>query len=52
MAKYAAQAETDLVLAGTHGRTGLFRVLLGSTASALLGELPSDVMIVPSTGAR
>jgi len=52
MANYAAQAETDLVLAGTHGRTGLFRVLLGSTASALLGELPSDVMIVPSKGAR
>jgi nucleotide-binding universal stress UspA family protein len=52
LADYAAQTEADLVLAGTHGRTGLFRVLLGSVASALLGEVPCDVMIVPSKGAR
>jgi nucleotide-binding universal stress UspA family protein len=37
IAEYAAQTEADLVLAGMHGRTGLFRVLLGSVASALLG---------------
>src|SRR5262245_52037454 len=36
IAGYAAQTDADLVLAGTHGRTGLFRVLLGSVASALL----------------
>jgi nucleotide-binding universal stress UspA family protein len=52
LADYAAQTEADLVLAGTHGRTGLFRVLLGSVASALLAEAPCDVMIVPSKGAR
>jgi nucleotide-binding universal stress UspA family protein len=52
IAEYAAQTETDLVLAGTHGRTGLFKVLLGSVALALLGEVPADVMIVPSKGAR
>jgi nucleotide-binding universal stress UspA family protein len=52
IAGYAVQADVDLVLAGTHGRTGLFRVLLGSVASALLCEVPCDVMIVPSKGAR
>jgi nucleotide-binding universal stress UspA family protein len=52
IADYAAQTEADLVLAGTHGRTGLFRVLLGSVALALIDDVPCDVMIVPSKGAR
>jgi len=52
IAEYAAQIEADLVLAGTHGRTGLFRVLLGSVALALMDDVPCDVLIVPSKGAR
>lgn len=50
IAECAAHTEADLVLAGTHGRTALFRVLLGSVALALLHEVPCDVMIVPSKG--
>jgi nucleotide-binding universal stress UspA family protein len=52
LADYAARTEPDLVLAGTHGRTGLFKVLIGSVASTLLHEVPCDVMIIPSKGAR
>jgi nucleotide-binding universal stress UspA family protein len=52
ISEYAAQTEADVVLAGTHGRTGLFRVLLGSVALALIDDVPCDVMIVPSKGAR
>jgi nucleotide-binding universal stress UspA family protein len=52
IAEYAARTEADLVLAGTHGRTGLFRVLLGSIALGLIDGVPCDVMIVPSKGAR
>jgi nucleotide-binding universal stress UspA family protein len=52
IAKYAAQTEADLVFAGTHGRTGLFSIVLGSIASSLLDEVPCDVVIVPSKGAR
>jgi nucleotide-binding universal stress UspA family protein len=52
IAQYAAQTEADLVLAGTHGRTGLLKAVLGSVASALMTEVPCDVMIVPSAGAR
>jgi nucleotide-binding universal stress UspA family protein len=52
IAEYAARTEADLVLAGTHGRTGVFRVLLGSVALALIDGVPCDVMIVPSKGAR
>ena len=50
--QYAAETEADVVLAGTHGRTGLFRVLLGSVALAFIDDVPCDVMIVPSKGAR
>jgi len=52
IAEYGAHAEADLVLAGTHGRSGLFKVLLGSVALALIDAVPFDVMIVPSKGAR
>jgi nucleotide-binding universal stress UspA family protein len=48
IAEYAAQTEADMVLAGTHGRTGLFRVVLGSVALALMDDVPCDLMIVPS----
>jgi hypothetical protein len=36
----AAQTDADLVRAGTHGRTGLFRVLLGSVALACCVKCP------------
>lgn len=42
------EADIDLVVAGTDGRTGLMHVLLGSVASRILNEIQSDVLIVPS----
>jgi nucleotide-binding universal stress UspA family protein len=42
------EADTDLVIAGTHGRTGLMHALLGSVASRILNQVPSDVLVVPS----
>lgn len=44
----ANEADTDLVIAGTHGRTGLKHVLLGSIASRILHDVPCDVLVVPS----
>jgi nucleotide-binding universal stress UspA family protein len=38
----------DLVVVGTHGRTGARRVLLGSVAERLIGSLPCDVLAVPT----
>ena len=52
IADHAARADVDLVIAGSHGRTGLLNVLLGSIAVALLDEVSCDVMIVPSVGPR
>ena len=38
--------DIDLVVMGTHGRSGRFGILMGSTAERLLISLPCDVMIV------
>lgn len=37
----------DLAIVCTHGGGGLGRVLIGSTAEALLGCLPCDILLVP-----
>jgi len=44
----ANEADTDLVIAGTHGRTGLMHVLLGSVGSRILNDVTCDVLVVPS----
>ena len=46
------QADTDLVIATTHGRTGPLRALIGSVASRMLETVPCDVLIVPSREVR
>jgi universal stress protein A len=35
-----------MIVVGTHGRTGLARVLMGSTAESLLREAPCQVLVV------
>ena len=42
----------DLVVVGTHGRTGLSRLLLGSVAEKLNRLSPVPVLTVPSSEAR
>ncbi len=41
-----AETRSDLLVVGTHGRSGLGRVLLGSVAEAMLARAPCDVLAV------
>lgn len=42
----AKEENTDLILMSTHGRTGLSRMLLGSTAEKVLRKAPCPVLYV------
>ena len=42
----AASAPAELVIVGTHGRTGLSRLTLGSTAEAVIRSAPCSVLVV------
>lgn len=42
------KAKADLLVLGTHGRSGLMRAVLGSVAEGFLREPPCDVLVVKS----
>lgn len=44
--RYAKENEIDLIVMGTHGRTGLVHVLMGSTAERVVRKAPCPVMTV------
>lgn len=48
--RYAKAAETDLIVIGTHGRSGLAHVLLGSTAERVIRKAPCPVLSVRPEG--
>lgn len=43
----ARSAQADLVIVGTHGRTGIDKWLLGSVAEIVLSDSDVDVLVVP-----
>ena len=44
--RYAENVKAELVVAGTHGRSGLARLTLGSTAVEIIEESPCSVLVV------
>ncbi len=44
--KFAEEKDIDLIVVGTHGQTGLTRLLMGSTAESLLRYAPCPVLVV------
>jgi nucleotide-binding universal stress UspA family protein len=47
----AAEWKADLVVVGTHGRSGLPRLLLGSVAEAVLRDAPCNTLVIPNAPA-
>ena len=43
---YARDAGIDLIVMGTHGRTGIERMVLGSVAEKVLRDAPCSVLVV------
>jgi len=43
---FAEIAGADLIIIGSHARTGVKRLMLGSTANAVLHGAPCDVLVV------
>jgi len=48
IAEYAASHGVDLIVIGTHGRTGVSRALLGSVAKAVIRRAACRVLTVPA----
>lgn len=48
LTQLAERDACDLVVVGTHGGTGIRRVVIGTVAERLLATLPCDVLAVPS----
>ncbi len=44
--RYAKHEDVDLIVIGSHGRSGLSRVLMGSVASSISAESPCPVLSV------
>ena len=46
----AAEHDIDLIVVGTHGRTGLARILIGSVAEKVIRHAPCPVLVVRPDG--
>jgi len=44
----AKEKNVDLIVMGTHGRTGLNKLLIGSVAERVVGHAPCAVMVTPA----
>ena len=44
----AKERAIDLIVMGTHGRTGVKRILMGSVAQNVIGHAPCPVLVVPT----
>ena len=44
----AEKKQIDLIVMGTHGRSGLEKLFLGSVAQKVVGHAPCPVMVIPA----
>jgi nucleotide-binding universal stress UspA family protein len=48
----AAETKADLIVMGTHGRSGLAHALMGSVAEHVVRHAPCPILIVPQHATR
>ncbi|MDA8084145.1 MAG: universal stress protein [Nitrospiraceae bacterium] len=44
----AKAKKVDMIVMGSHGRTGLTRLLMGSVTAKVIGHMPCKVLVVPA----
>lgn len=44
----AKKRKVGLIVVGTHGRTGLAKVIMGSVSQRIIGHTPCAVMVIPA----
>lgn len=52
LVRYAEEVEADLLVMGTHGRSGVSRLMLGSVAEEVVRHAPCPVLTVPHRAPR
>jgi nucleotide-binding universal stress UspA family protein len=50
ISRVVAESGSDLVVIGTHGRSGIVKLLIGSVAEEALRNLDADILAVPPLG--
>lgn len=50
--RYALEVQAETLVVGTHGRTGLGRVVIGSVAERVVHHAPCDVVVAKSAEVR
>ncbi len=45
--EYAIESKASIIVTGTHGRTGLSHLLMGSTAEYIIRHSPIPVLVIP-----
>jgi len=48
----AKKRKVNTIVMGSHGRTGLTRLLMGSVVSRVIGHAPCKVLVVPAKGKK
>jgi len=48
----AKKRKVSTIIMGSHGRTGLTRLMMGSVVSRVIGHAPCKVLVVPSKGKK
>jgi len=46
--KEASELEVDMIIVGSHGRSAVFQLLLGSVSEGILRKSPCPVLVIPT----